>query len=772
FVDAERLVVVWETDRDTGTSREPASFPDYVDFRNRNTRLDRLASFIAGDMNLTPDGEDPARLARLSVSADLFSLLGVPLLVGRGFTGEEDRPGSPDIVIISEAMWATLYQRDPAVVGATIRLNSRPHTIVGVAPGSAAFGIPQVLAAAAYSRGFVSRDPRAQVDVWIPLRGDATVMRRENHPLIMLGRLADGVSVAAAQDDLAAIAADLERTFPSNDARGVMVEPLREVVVGPVQPALLALLAAVASLLLIACVNVANLLLARANVRGREIAVRSAVGAAPRRLAQQFLVEGTVLTLTAAILGVSLASAGLQLLLTFAPPQIPRLTDVGIDRRVLLVTLFLTGSVTAVFGLLPLIHARRVDLQAALRCDAATGGGGERHQGRRRAALVAAEVTLAVALVIAAGLLLRSVSALRQVDPGFDATGVVKAQFQLPPARYPVDMRLYPSAPAIQRFNETLLARISALPGVERAGLAGNQPLDVGFTNSFVIVGREAEAAAWPEISVRRVTPEYFDTLKVQLIAGRRFDSRDGANAPPVALINQAAVARFFTDRDPVGYEIAFFGVNRHIVGVVGNEKFHGIANEAPIAVYTPLAQTPSIDGAEALLVRASGDVRSAIRQVVRDIDPALALFGVELLDETLADSIAEQHFLMQLLGVFAMIALALAGIGVHGVLSYTLAQKTGEISVRVALGATRRDVMRLVLDQIAKVTIVGIMAGTALGLTLAQGLRGSLYGITPVDPLTLGGVVVVLCCVIAASSVLTVRRATRIHPVTALRGE
>jgi predicted permease len=527
---------------------------------------------------------------------------------------------------------------------------------------------------------------------------------------------------------------------------------------------------AVALLLLISCVNVANLVLARASARTREVAIRSAVGAAIGQLARQSIIESTMLTFASAVGGIGLALAAVRLLLALAPPQIPRLGDVSIDLRVLLVAVSVSVVIAVVFGLAPLLHARRGNLQSTLRADKASANTGDDTGRHRRRALVATEVALAVALVTTAGLLLRSIGQLRGVDPGFDPSGVVKAEFQLPPSRYPVDVREFPNFRATHRFNDTLLMRLGALPGVEAVGLAGNQPLDVGFTNSFVIVGRENEAADWPEISIRRVTPGYFDALKVRVSSGRPFDDRDATNAPPVALINQAAVERFFAGRNPIGHEIAFWGVNRRIVGVVADERFHGIALAAPFAVYAPLSQTPSIDGTQALLVRANHDVRSSVRSIIRDLDPGLAVFAIEPLDETLANSIRQQQFLTQVLGLFAIVALVLAAVGIHGVLSYTLAQRTREIGVRIALGATVSDVMRLMVGQSLRVSVVGLVAGVALGLALSQSLRSWLYGVSIVDPATLLGVVVTLTSVAAVSSYVPTWRATRIDPATALR--
>ena len=767
---SDRLVVVWETDRDTGTSREPGSFPDFLDFRERSRTLAQLAAFTAGDVNLTPDGGDPVRLASLSVTGGFFALIGVPPALGRGLTEADDQQGAPSVAVISERLWADLYGRNPAVIGRSIRINSVPHDIVGVARSDAAFGVPQVLFAAAYSRGFVARDRGAQVDVWRALRATPQSLPRETHPLLMVGRLASHGSREGAQRELTSIAADLERTYPENQARGVFVEPFRDVVIGPVQPSLLVVLAAVVFLLLIACVNVANLLLARSTSRMRELAVRSALGAGVRQLARQFVVESAVLTAGAAAAGIWLAFAAVRAVLALAPAGTPRLADVNIDLRVLLVVVGVSITIAMAFGLLPLLHTRRTDLQAALRMEGSRSSSGGRHASARRSILVAAEVALAVALVTAAGLLLRTVGALHRVDPGFDPTNVTKAEIQLPPTRYPLDTRTFPNAPAIQRFNAALLERVAATPGVEAAALAGNHPLDVGFTNSFIIVGREAEARNWPEISIRRVSPEYFDTLQVRLARGRVFERRDDAAAPAVALLNEAAVERFFAGQDPIGREIAFWGVTRQIVGIVDNEKFHGVAAPAPIAVYAPLAQAPG--AMEVLLVRAAGDVRPAIRAAVREIDAALPVFGVEAVADTLATSVREQEFLMELLGVFAAIALVLAAIGIHGVLSYTLAQRTREIGVRVALGATRRDVMRLVLGQSARLTAAGLGGGLVLGLALAQWLRGWLYGVTPADPTTIVRVLLVLGGVAALSSYFPTRRAMRIDPAVALHAD
>jgi putative ABC transport system permease protein len=771
FSDPERLVMVWETDRDTGTLHEPGSWPDFVDFQERSRRIDGLGALDAAETTLTPERGEPMRLAALDVTHELLPLIGVRPIVGRLFTPDEDRLGGPAVVIISERLWDRIFQRDPAAIGRTLRLDDQPRTIVGVAPSGADFGVLQVLAAADYSRGFVDRDPRSQVDVWAPLQADPKQLVRDTHPLIMIGRLAPGATVASAQEELAAIAADLERTYPSNKARGVFIEPLRDVIFGPTEPALLVLLAAVGLVLLIACVNVANLLLARGTGRRREVAVRTAIGAGTRQLARQFIVENLLLTAVSGALGVAVAFAALRVLVALAPPEVPRLATAGIDVRVLAVALGISVVVGLIFGLLPVLQARRTDLQGALNAEDARGATGGREGRVTRSALVVAELALAVVLVAGAILLIRSFWKLQQVDPGFDATGVLKAEFQLPASRYPANFRDWPSIPSFHRFNAALLSRIGALPGVEAAALAASHPLNPGSTNSFVIVGREEESRDFPEMTMRGVTPGYFRTVRVPLVRGRALEERDGTTAPPVVVINEAAARRFFATRDPIGQQIAFWGVRWTIVGVVGNEKFHGLMEAAPIAAYMPLAQAPR--AGHSLLVRTTGDPRtlaSAVRASFSEIDPGLAVYGVEPLAYTLSESIGTSRFLMMLLVVFAALSVVLAAIGVHGVLTYAVAQRTREIGIRMALGASPRSVTRLVVRQGAMLTAGGLAAGLLLGVLFARSLAGLLFGIAPTDVVTFAAVVVVLAAVAAVSTWIPARRAVRVDPLVAIR--
>ncbi|HET6629399.1 MAG TPA: ABC transporter permease [Woeseiaceae bacterium] len=772
FADAEQLMMIWETDRNSGTTREPASLPDYHDYREQSETFASLAGFAAGDVNLTRAQGEPLRLPAVSSTHELLPMLGIEPILGRTFTPAETAPGGGNVVMISEGLWERLYQRDAGVLGETVRLDGITYSIVGVVPDSADFGMLQVLGSADYARGYADSGGRQEVGIWMPLQQGVEEWTRDTHPMFMLGRLAAGASAEAAQQELAAIAAELEAAYPENDARGVHVEPLAQVVFGDVRPALLVLLCAVGLVLLVSCANVANLLLARSAARTREIAVRAALGAGGGRLARQFLVEGVLLALLGGAAGVALALFGTDLLLGFAPSEIPRLDAVGVDGRALAVTLAISLAVGIVFGLVPTLQARRIDLVSGLQSEAGTARG----SGRRllRSGLVVAELAGAVVLIVGAGLLMKSFWQILAVDPGFRAEQVLKAEFQLPPSRYPIDFANWPNAREVHSFNAALVERAQALPGVEAAAISGSHPLDQGFTNSFRIVGREAESAGFAEISIRQVTPGYFDTVRLAVQRGRALADTDGTEAPPVAMINEAAAVRYFPDQDPIGQRIAFWGAERRIVGVVADEKIQGVTAAAPAAVYLPVAQAPPF-GSEVLLVRTGGDpglLASAVRAAIHAVDSQLAVFGVEPLQETLGRSISRERFTMLLLGAFAAVAIVLAGIGVHGVLSYVVSRRTSEMGIRMALGASRADVIGLVAGQGVWLAALGLAIGLAAALAGSRLLGSLLYGVTATDPATFAAVAVGVFAVAMLATVLPARRATGIAPVDALRHE
>jgi putative ABC transport system permease protein len=775
FENVDRLMMAWETDRASGTTREPASVPDYLDFVDRAKTFGTLAGIMAGQATLVPDQGDPIRLDAVAVTHTYLPMVGVRPLLGRTFSPEDDRSGAPPVTVIGEGLWERFYARDPNVIGRTLHASGTSYTIVGVVPEDAAFGTLQVLHAAAYGRAFADRFGPADIELWVPLQPNPATSPRDTHGLFMLGRLAAGVTPAMAQQEMAGIATDLEATYPSNDARGIFVEPLTNVVFGPVRPALFVLLASVGLVLLVACANVANLLLARSSTRTREVALRTALGANLGRLVRQFLVEGMVLAFAGGAIGVALAGWGTRALVALAPGDIPRLATVSVNGPVLIVTTLVCVVVGVAFGLVPAWQARSLAPQAALRGEATgTASSGAGHQ-PFRSALVVAELTLAVALVVGAGLLIRSFWRLTLVDPGFRAQGVLKADIALPRSRYPVDFSHWPDFREMHSFNAALLARAATLPGVEAAAIASNQPLDAGFTSSISVVGREAEARDWPEPAIRRITPGYFQTVGLALRRGRPIESSDETSSPPVVLLNEAAARRFFANQEPLGQQVRLWGAARTVVGIVADEHMHGLAAAAPPALYLPFSQAPSVDGNETLLLEVRGDptrLGPSVRAVVRDIDPALAVVGVEPLESVVGRSLGQQRFTMLVLGAFAGLAIVLALIGVHGVLSFLVARRSRELGLRLALGATPGMVVGQIVRQGLWLTAIGVGLGLMAALAGGRLLRGLLYGVGAADPMTF--VVVGAGAVGAAvlASWIPARRAARLDPMHALRSE
>ena len=487
---------------------------------------------MATEVNLTRTSADPERLLTLRVSHDMLPMLGVSTIAGRGFLDQEDRPGASAGVLVSQSLARRLFERPESALGQTITLDEQAQNIVGVVPDTTDFGVLQILSTAAYSRSFADRGQAARVDVWMPLQPNPSALPRETHPIFIVGRLAAGSTRGAAQAEIASIAADLEREFPVNRGRGANVEMLSDVIFGPVRPTLYLLAAAVFVVLLIACVNVANLQLARGAVRTQEVAIRSALGAGKGRLFRQFITESIVLTYIASAVGVALAYASMKGLLALAPADVPRVSLISLDGSVFGAALIMASVVAITFGVIPALQARRVDLVTTLKDDGAGKGTAGPDRKRVRGALVVAELAAAVMLLSGSGLLIRSFWNLQHVAPGFQPDGVLKAEFQLPASRYPANMRMWPNFPEHAAFARAVLARASALPGVTGVAIAGNHPLDPGFTNSFRIVGREGEASNWPEISVRAISPGYLDTVRLPLVRGRQFtDARNGSRS-------------------------------------------------------------------------------------------------------------------------------------------------------------------------------------------------------------------------------------------------
>jgi putative ABC transport system permease protein len=770
FPAEDRLVMVWQTDRQAGTAREPVSVPDFLDFTERSRQIEGFGILSAADATVQLPGDEPAHLAALSISSSLPALLGVEPITGRLFAPAEYRSGAAPAVLISERLWARVYNRRLSAIGTPLRVNGRPATIAGVASDAADFGVLQILSSAAYARGFADRDARTRVDVWLPLQADRSAPRGY-HGMLMIGRLAAGATPAAAQAELSGIAADLERTYPQNEGRGVFVEPIADVVLSGVWTPMALLAAGVVLVLLAACGNLAILVLARGTARTSEVVVRMALGAERRRILRQFLVENMLLSGAGAACGLLLAYWTLVLIRTFAPAGIPRIASAGVDGPVVLVACATAAVIAFALGLLPLaqIASGTPGLALASQSKRDTGAA----HGRLRSVLVAAEIAVAVLLLTSAGLLARSLWRIYHVDPGFEPARVVKAELQLPLARYPFQFGV-PAAPGspFARLVDGLIDRAERLPGVDAVALSSHHPLDAGFTTSFAIAGAGAGARQEEEMSVRAITPGYFATMRVPMIGGRPLDGRDTAASVRAAVVNQAFVDRFLTAANPLGQRLQFLGSEWTVVGVAGNERFRGVTSPAAPAAYVPLHHAPW--PALALVARtAGGDPAAAapgVRRAVGEIDPALAMFAVEPLEETLATPFAQHRWLATLLGLFAVCAVALATIGVYGVLSYAVAQKTPDIGVRVALGADRSQVLRLVAREVVVVTGAGTLAGIGLALATSRSLTSYLFEVTPTDPVTIGAVVALVCMVAAAATAIPARRALGIDPLVALR--
>ncbi len=753
FHEAERLALVWENDRETGSVREAGSWPDYLDIRERTRAFSDVAAFGSRSANLTRADADPTRVRMTAVTDNLDAVLGVSPALGRGIRAEEARPGGGLVAVLTDGFWARGFGRDPEVLGQLLSIDDETYTIVGALPSGLEY-------------------PEETTDLWAPLQTDAELAPRWTHPYTMVGRLAPGVSVDAAQAEASAIMADLEATFPENEARGAFVEPIEDVIRGNVSTPLMILFGAVFLVLLVACANVANLFLARGAQRTTELAVTAALGASAGRMARRFLVESLLLTGAAAVVGVVLAFAGARTIMAAAPVEVSSLGRVTLDSDVLAFTVLTTLAVGVLFALVPARQAYNVDLQGALKEGRSQGGAGGLDKLRARRVLVVSQMALAMVLLVGAGLLIHSLWKIQQIDPGFRTEGILRAEFQLPSSRYPRDFSVYPRWAEVHAFNQALTERARGLPGVQAAAIVSQHSLDPGFTNSFLVVGREAESADWGELVTRLVGPAYFATTGLRVVEGRAFDESDDAEAPLVALVNRATVERYFPDHPVIGSQIRFWGMAREIVGIVEDEKMYGLTTETPPAVYASMKQAPQT-GRATLMVRTTGDPLSLadpIRAAVAELDADIPVYNVATMDQTLADSLARERFTSLLLAVFAGVGLLIALIGVHGVLSYLVAQRGHEVGVRMALGASRGQVRRMVVSQGMGLAVAGIALGLAAALGVSRLLGGLLYGVSPTEPFTYAAVAGVLAVAALVASALPARRATRIDPVEALR--
>ena len=759
YSQPEQLLTVFEAQPQAGVNATGWSYANFAELREQNRIFSDMAGSQQHQLTLTGRGE-PSVVNTSVVTPELFSVFGQRPIMGRAFYPEDGKPAAPAAVILSENMWRGSFGADPNVIGTSINLDKRSFTIVGVMP--AVFRFPILT---------------ESEQLWIPLVQDPLfgnwMERRGGHWLRVTGRLKPGVSMTQVQAELDAIGARLAKEFPAeNDGWSIRFMPLKQLIVGDVKSALLVLLGAVGLVLLIACANIANLLLTRATARAREIAVRSALGAGRSRIVRQLLSETLVLGLLGGLAGIALAYVGVQGLTALMPQDLPQVNAIRVDNFVLGFALLLSAAASCAFGLAPAWFAANSNLQSSLR----EGGARSGESGNRRRArsfLAAGEIALAMVLLVAAGLLLRSFSKLMAVSPGFDAQHVVQANISLPRFQYSMPQQW-------AAFSEELLARLQSEPGMRDAAVVVPRPMTDGFVNlGFDIVGNPPVSAGTSRTAnYVSVSPGYFRVMEIPLLAGRLFDQHDVSSSPRVSLISEAMARIYFPNKNPLGKQIVFgfppdIGAAREIVGVVGDVRDVALGQDPGAMMYVPYAQAP-FWGANVVVksTLSAASVASAIRRDVQQIDKDLPVTDVAMMKDSIDATVAQPRFRTFLLGLFAAMALVLAATGIFGVISYSVSRRTNEIGIRVALGASRITILRMVLRETLVLTCAGLALGVPTALAASHLLGHMLFNVSANDPATLAAVAFTLAFVAAIAGCIPARRAMRVDPMVALRHE
>jgi putative ABC transport system permease protein len=781
YPQSENLVAIWQTDLAQPDSRQAPPIAEVTDWLKQNHVFEDISLSGQTDNNTANTASGPRILHSQSVTPNFFHQLGAEPVLGRVFRADESQDLTQSIVI-STTFWQREYHSDPQVLGKTIELEGNLSTIVGVMPAGFApfFGAP--------------------VDLWEPINPESPrYAARQDHWLMPVARLKPGVTLAQAQGEMDIIARRLEQQYPDiNKGWGKRLIPLHQQLFGWAGPALYPLLGAVMFVLLIACVNVANLLQFRTETRRREYALRVSLGAGRSRLIRQLLTESALLSLTGAALGIFLTFAGIKLFLALAG-DFPNSANITVNPPVLLFTLGISVTTAIIFGLAPALQASRPDLNVVLRQSerktttlAAT---------LARNALAISEVALAVVLLVGAGLMINSMLRLHRVNSGFDSSNLLTFEFQLPEGGKYVERvpggDMEHTTPAVTAFYKSILEKASALPGVQAAGLAGSIPSRCCSEQySFAILGQPTPTPEnRPRAGYSETSPQLLSTLRVPLIKGRYLDEHDAPGAPWAIVVNQTFVRKFLPNQDPIGQQILLrydpYPVDeqqpRQIVGVVGDVKHFGPAEDAPPYIYSSYLQQPAVfPGGSArahlhqgLILRAApGFLRgqsslvTSVKQVIAEVDSAQPVSSIMTMDEILALSIGDWRFYMELLGVFAGVAVLLAAVGIYGVMSYSVNERTHEFGVRMALGALHTDLLGLVAKLALKLTAIGLLIGTALALGLTRLITTFLYGVKPTDPLTYAAVALAIAAVVALACYLPARRASKVDPLVALRYE
>jgi putative ABC transport system permease protein len=757
FKNPEQLVMVWENAAHLGFPKNTPSPPNFVDWQRQNTVFTGMAAISERSFNLTGVGE-PERLDGRRVSANLFDLLGVPALLGRTFVPEDDRPGS-HVVLASYSLWQRRFGSDPGIIGRAVMLNGETYTVVGVMPR------------AVHLPGYGNWND----ELWVPIAfTNEEATQRGNHFLEVIARIKPGITLRQAQAEMETIAARLATQYPRYNTRiGAKVTPLHEELVGDIKPALFILFGAVGFVLLIACANVANLLLARAAVREKEIALRLALGASRSRLTRQFLTESVLLALLGGGFGLLLALAGIRVLKMFIPATISQTQTISIDLKVLVFTALLALLTGIVFGLAPATHASNSNLNDSLKEGSRDSAAG-RKGNRLRDLLVVGEVAVSFILLIGAGLLINSFLHLRNLDPGFRADHLLTMKVDLSEQRYPDRERR-------SVFFGEVLRGIRALPGVQSVAVAGNLPLTYNGDSTGISVEGipDPPPDEWPDVIFRAIGPGYFSTMGIPMIRGRDFTDQDKADSKNVVVISEKTARHYWPGKDPIGKRLKPGSTTsdvpwREVIGVVKDVRQNDFIAEPKMQMYFTYRQLKDL-AANALIVRTSVEPMTltiSVRNAIWAVDKNQPVADIDTMDQIVSEAIARQRFSMLLLGIFAALALVLAAMGIYGVMSYSVAQRTHEIGIRMALGARRADVLKMTVKQGLKLVSIGMMLGLAAAFLLTRVLASLLFGISSTDPITFLGISLVLLAVAILASYLPALRATKVDPIIALRAQ
>ncbi len=753
YSNQERIQLIYMTNLQQNRIEEPLSVADFLDLRDQNRAFEKMAAYQRGAGLILPADRGAQFLSGAIVTADFFSVLGTPPQIGRTFQTGEDAPGSPLQIVISDRLWRNAFNADPHIAGRVVHFTSGPLTVIGVMPPDFQF-------------------PGNNADFW---RNFRLAPPRSRGPYAMwgIGRLKPGVSLAAAKGDLDAIGKRLEQGYPlSNTGVSFRPMPIDDFLFGKIRTPLYILLSAVVFVLLIAAANIANLLLARSTTREKEIAIRAALGAARGRIARQLLTESIVLSAMGGIAGLAIAVWAVDVFIAMAPGTIPRLDQVSLDTTVLAFAALSSIATGILFGIAPALRARTIDLNSKLK-DAGRGNTATGTQGLRRL-LVVSEIALSLILLTGAGLAVRSFVRLRNVDLGFDASNVLAIRPGLGSGKYDSDEK-------VLAFNEEAMRRIAGLPGVRAIGSTNSlPPFQNDVSDNFSIEGRSLAPGENPPIAtVLFVTPGYFNVLKIPVLRGRSFTENDRGGSPLVVIVSEALGRRYFPNEDPVGKRMRIGGPERpntpwmEIVGLVKDVKYDGVRESAESAYYLPYAQMPA--RGQEILIKTAGDPVSivpAIRAEINALDPGIPLVRLTTLDDRIAQAVGEPRFQTSLLLVFSGIALVLAAVGIYGVLSYSISLRTHEIGVRISVGASRYDVLRMVIVEGMTLAAVGIALGLIGSFLLTRLMATTLFQISPHDPATFAGVSLMMITVTFFASFIPAGRATRVDPIVALRNE